>query len=471
MMVRFIRDFFIYGFASVIGKIAAIFLMPIYTNILTKEEYGAMAMITACKGIIDLVSNLNIHSGIARDYYEPDVNRRDLVSTGIWSILSISCSVLLLLFLTKSFWLSTVLGLDGKYMLPFIMMLVSIPAGSSLSYFAIMTRFERKPVMYSIGAILQLIIQIGISVYGVVILRVGIVSVFFGVLVGELVGIIYYSIINRNNIGFTFKWVYLKRALAFSIPTLPAILAGWVDSSMGQILIGKFISQEQLGVYSVAIQFVSVFTLISVALNNVWGPYLYENYKREFFIPEVNKLYSFLVILLTAVSINLSLLSKELVVFLSNRTYMEASEYLTLLCVPMSLYLLFPIVNSGISISRDTKYTGIAYVVGSLINMLSLFIWLPKIGVLSVPISLALSRISTYVILYLVSKSKQVIVLPNHKLWVLILSVILCYVILRINISIVFRIVILTCVDCSIILYFWKKMKYFSRFRKNVNIL
>ena len=40
-MWSFIKDFFIYGFASVLGKIAAIFLMPIYTNILTKEEYGA----------------------------------------------------------------------------------------------------------------------------------------------------------------------------------------------------------------------------------------------------------------------------------------------------------------------------------------------------------------------------------------------------------------------------------------------
>ena len=179
-MWRFIKDFFIYGFASVLGKIAAIFLMPIYTNILTKEEYGAMALITACKGIIDLISNLNIHSGIARDYYEPDINRKKLVSTGIWSILGISCTVLVVLLLTRGFWLTSVLGLETIYMLPFVVMLVSIPAGSSLSYFAIMTRFERKSVKYSIGTILQLIVQIGISIYGVVVLRTGIVSIFIG---------------------------------------------------------------------------------------------------------------------------------------------------------------------------------------------------------------------------------------------------------------------------------------------------
>ena len=54
-MNSFFKDFLIYGFASMVGKIAAIFLIPIYTNVLTREEYGAMALIVSCKGIIDLI--------------------------------------------------------------------------------------------------------------------------------------------------------------------------------------------------------------------------------------------------------------------------------------------------------------------------------------------------------------------------------------------------------------------------------
>lgn len=55
-MWRFFKDFMTYGVVSILGKLAAVFLMPIYTSILTKEEYGAMALITSCKGIIDLIS-------------------------------------------------------------------------------------------------------------------------------------------------------------------------------------------------------------------------------------------------------------------------------------------------------------------------------------------------------------------------------------------------------------------------------
>ena len=103
-MLRFFRDFFIYGFASILGKLAAVFLMPVYTNVLTREEYGAMALITSIKGIIDLFSNLNIHSGIAREYNETGVNRTKLVSTGFFSILGISLSVMLIMILSQSFW-------------------------------------------------------------------------------------------------------------------------------------------------------------------------------------------------------------------------------------------------------------------------------------------------------------------------------------------------------------------------------
>ena len=120
--------------------------------------------------------------------------------------------------------------------------------------------------------LLQLLIQIIVSVIGVVYLHYGIAAIFAGILCGEMFGIFYFTYINRSNIGFTFDKSYLKRVLLFSIPTLPAILAGWIDSSIGQIIIGKYISKADLGVYSVALQLASVFSFISIALQNVWGP-------------------------------------------------------------------------------------------------------------------------------------------------------------------------------------------------------
>ncbi|MBO5173008.1 MAG: oligosaccharide flippase family protein [Prevotella sp.] len=467
-MKRFFKDFFIYGFASILGKVVAVFLMPIYTNILTKEEYGAMALITACQGVIGLVSNLNIHSGIARDYHEKGINRTQLVSTGIWSILGISSTILVVMLMTSKFWLTNVLGLDSIYIIPFTLMLFTIPAASLLSYFAILTRFKKKPILYSIGTIIQLLVQLTVSITGVVFLRLGILSIFAGTLCGELFGILYYSYINRINIAFTFNREYLKRALLFSIPTLPAILAGWIDSSMGQIIIGKYISTAELGVYSIALQLSSVFAFISIGLNNVWQPYLYENYQKEGFLKDINKLYTAIVLILTIISVSVSLMSKEIVLLLSNSSYLEASKYFTLLCIPMCVYLLFPVATSGISISRDTKYISISYIVGSVINIVFLFIMIKSIGIYSVPIALGLSRIATYSISYYVSKKKGIIVLPNGVLVLLIASILACFFITKSNLGTIYRAAIAVLVCGIIAAYIVKSInpKHFITARK-----
>ena len=442
-MWRFVKDFLIYGIAPILGKIAATFLIPIYTSILTTEEYGAMALITSCKGVLDLISNLNIHSGIARDYYEvSEDNRKTLVSTGLFSIIGISSFVCIAAVCSRTFWCETVLGMEPVYLLAFTLMLLSVPTGSLSSYLSIMTRFQKKPVLYTIASFIQLVVQISLSIYLVVYARVGVVGVFVGVLVGEVFTVTYLLFINRGLIGLKFDTKYLKRALVFALPTLPAILAGWVDSSLGQIIVGRNISKADLGVYSIALSIASVFTLVSTAFQNVWSPYLYENYKNESFNRDIKRLFSVFVTVLLFISVSLSLFSKEIILLLTNPEYIEATKYLTLLCVPMSIYLLFPIASSGVSISRDTKYIGISYIMGSVINVAVLFCTIGYLGVVAVPLCLGLSRIVTYMTLYKISEKKINYNVPNGLLVVFVLIVGLCYLIQMFGLKVYYRIAI-----------------------------
>lgn len=454
-MWKFFKDFFIYGFASILGKVAAIFLIPIYTSILTKEEYGAMAMLISVKGIIDLISNLNIHSGVARDYYEKDIDRKELVSTGLWSIMSLSCTILILMLLTKSFWLNSVLKLSG-YNSSFILVLLSIPAGGFVSYFSILTRFKKKSIQYSVGNIIALVIRISISIFTVVVLKWGIFGFFVATLIDEVFAISYFGYICREFFCFKFNWSYLKRVLKYSVPVLPAIAAGWVDTSLGQLLMGKFVSLSDLGVYSIAVSISSVFTLIGVALNNVWQPYLFENYKCEGFQKEVARLYLMFVLILCLVTCNLSLFSKEIVLILSNPNYLDATLYLTILCVPASFYLLFPMASSGISISRDTKHISIAYVIGSGFNILFLVVLLPIIGVFTVPLGLVVSRILTYSYMAYITKEKKILILPNKALIFLVIIASFCFFIIYNHIGLVYRMMVMLSIN-SLLLYWANK--------------
>lgn len=466
-MKRFFKDFFIYGFASIFGKMAAVFLIPVYTSILTKEEYGAMAMITAFKGIIDLFSNLNIHSGISRDYYEIKDDRKRLVSTGLISILTCAFIVLCIISAFSHFITDDLLEIP-KYYWAFMVMAMSIPAGSTMSYFSILTRYKKKPTLFTVGNILQLIIQIGISIVGVVVLRKGIISIFIGILCGEIFSILYFGYINRSDIGITFKKEYLYKALKFSIPTLPAILAGWLDSSLGQVLIGKYVSMAELGVYSLALSLSSVFTLVSTAFQNVWSPFLYENYNKSNFNNEAKKLFATFCLALILITISVSTLAPELILLLSNRGYLDASIYFPLLCIPMSVYLLFPFASSGVSISRDTKYIGISYVGGSLLNVVLMFLLLQHLSILAVPIALCASRIFTFFFLYVVSNKKIELKLPIDLIGVLTLVAVFIFLLNYYKTGLLTRVCTFVCLSSLVCCYIQYRYNYMSVIRLQI---
>ncbi len=423
-MLHFLKDFFIYGFVSILGKLAAVFLIPVYTSILTKEEYGAMALIVSCKGVIDLVSNLNIHSGIVRDYYDVGKDRTRLVSTGLFSILVLSCFTLLIVLLLSDFLVTDILYIPN-FKSAFVLMALSIPVGSLMSYFSILARFKKRPLLYSIGCLVQLLVQILVSLIGVVYLKLGIPSIFFGVLAGEIISVIYFAFLNKSYISFSFNRDYLKRALCFAIPTLPAILAGWIDTSLGQIIVGRFIDVEELGVYSLALQLASVFTLVSAAFQNVWAPFLYEHYSKESFSSEASRLFSVITVILLCISITLSFFSKEIVLLLSNSNYENASIYVPILCIAMSFYMLFPFAISGIEVMRKTHYIGFGYVFGSILNILTIIVLIRYVGVLAAPISLSLSRIMSFVFMWRKSHKYLQFKCPS----ILLVAIVLCSVI------------------------------------------
>jgi O-antigen/teichoic acid export membrane protein len=396
-MLNFLKQFLIYGFASVLSKIAAVFLLPLYTNVLSQEEYGALAMITAAKGIIDLFSNLNIHSGVARDYYEKDIDRTKVISTGFFSIIFVSLLFMFIMLYSRDYWITNVLDVR-KYEKAFIFMLFTIPAGSLFSYFAILTRYKQKVIAYSLGSLLQLCIQIGLTVYFILIVESGIVGVFYGMLAGELIGIIYFYLLNREYIRFTFHKDLLKRVLKYSLPTLPAIAAIWVDSNLGQLFIGKYISLEDAGIYSIALRIASVFMLIQQAFGNVWLPFVYENLNKPTFEKDIMRIFNAATFALVLISVNLSVLSKYIVLLLSTPEYIDSAILLTLLTIPMSISILNQFASIGPNISRKTKYISYANISGSVVNISCLVIFMPIYGIIAVPLCLLLSRLIVFLL-------------------------------------------------------------------------
>ena len=152
-------------------------------------------------------------------------------------------------------------------------------------------------------------------------------------------------------------------------------------------------------------------------------------------------------------------MADEIVLILAQPTYLDAVKYITILCLPLSIYMLLPFVTSGIQISRKTKYLSYANCAGSLVNLIILVTLLPRFGVIVAPLSLTVSRLVNYFI----SKyySSKFIDLRFPDSWILIFAAVIavCY---AVNVSDVPRYVVwlgLFVIDGFIAWYFIKQIK------------
>jgi O-antigen/teichoic acid export membrane protein len=205
-----------------------------------------------------------------------------------------------------------------------------------------------------------------------------------------------------------------------------------------------------------------------VALNNVWSPYVYENYKKVNFTKEVSRLYKIVLYGLIFLTFNLSLMSKDIVLLLSNPSYIKASKYFILLCFPMCVYLLLPFVSVAVNLNRETKYLSYSYVSGSVFNLVLLILLLPRFGIMIVPVSLAISRIINYIILYNYAKKKINVLYPNKLLIIFLIVNILCFIIMQFDIHRFYIYGITLLLDIMFIYWTNKKFKWINLFlRKN----
>jgi O-antigen/teichoic acid export membrane protein len=141
---------------------------------------------------------------------------------------------------------------------------------------------------------------------------------------------------------------------------------------------------------------------------------------------------------------------------LSNDEYLKAALYFPLLCIPMSFYMLFPIANSGIMISRETKYVGISYVTGSTINVITIIALIKYLGVYAIPIALSLSRLFTFEYMRRKSNRRLNLKCPYFILITLIVVSVGSFVVNLFEIKLYIR--ILSSCICVIFMYYYTKV-------------
>ncbi|MEL1241485.1 lipopolysaccharide biosynthesis protein [Flavobacterium flavipallidum] len=287
----------IYGLATVVPRMFSFLLVPLYTDLLPKDEYGKVTIIFAWMIFFNVILAYGMETAFFRFYNKED-NKQSVVETSMVSIFwtTIMFLVAALLFRTT---LAEWSGIDTQYITYSIWILV-LDALVIIPFSKL--RALQRPIMYAIIKIGNVLVNLLLSVLFLVYLPKlaaynpsGIASSFY--IENFQVGYIFLANIIASLMTFVVlspDYVFLKwkidfslwkRMMVYGLPILVAGIAFAINEQFDKILLSKLlpksIADDEVGVYSACYKLGLFMVLYRTAYTLGIEPFFFSHAKNE----------------------------------------------------------------------------------------------------------------------------------------------------------------------------------------------
>tara|TARA_R110000851_G_scaffold303218_1_gene460752 strand:+ start:12604 stop:13902 length:1299 start_codon:yes stop_codon:yes gene_type:complete len=388
MIKAFFKDSLLYTFANLFTRGIGFVLLPIYTRIISKQEYGLFDYLTTIGLLLGVVVTLEVTQAIYRfiPEYKDELSKQiKLASTGFWFSVGMY-SLLCVFFFVFSTQLAETLLDDAMFTELVKITSILFLSNAILYNFTSLMRAKLLSKQVVLVSTLNAIFVASFSLLLVVYFKLGLLGLITGQLIGVSLSIFVALFFVKTWVKLVFCFQSLKEMLSFSAPLILSSIGVVLSMFVDRVMLKEFLGAEQLASYAVAIKIASIVTLLMVGFQSALTPLIYANYQKEETPQKIAKLFHFY---LSASALSLLLLggaADSLITIVAGAQYEEAASYVApLVCGALlsSMYLFFP----GLSIAKKTSIIAIVNVFAGLFNVVLNYVFIPKFGALGAAFS------------------------------------------------------------------------------------
>ena len=361
---------------SVMQKGIQFLITPVYTRLLTTEEYGYYSIYVTWQSILMIIATLNLSAGVFYNgmmKFEND--RKTFISSmqGLANVCTITVFVIIFAFIKP---LSTFIGLDTIII---IGMFISFLLYPSFDYWSQYNRyiFNYRPLI--LWTVLFALVSSGLSVAFIFIIPEKKYAVILGTIVTQIVwgGIFYIkTLIEGKGLYKKEYWVF---ALKFNIPLIPHYLSFIILGQSDRVMIKLFCGTDAVGIYSLSYTVSLMLSIVVNAITSTFAPWTYQKLKKKD-ANSVKKCTNMVLIMLAAMVILCVLIAPELIKILGTEEYLQAMWIIPpvmLSCFFTMVYSLFANIEFYY---EKSIYVMTASVIAAIANIILNAIFIPIYG-------------------------------------------------------------------------------------------
>lgn len=356
MLKAVLRDSLVYGLASLLSKGLAIFLLPLYTRVLSPSDYGAYDLLITLGALANLVVALEISQGLARhwaDAAEPAVRRR-LASTSLWFSVLMYSLFLIVGLLAASQFNALLLG-DARYLNAFCLGVGFIAVNGIYYLLLNQFRWELRSKAYALASVAYALFTLLFAMVFCLWLDLGLVGVMQAQLMAALLACLLCLWLLRRTFGWLFDVGQLHAMLRFSAPLVPAGLAVFISLYVNRFALNHFGNLEDVGHFGIGSRIAALSALLILGIQAALTPLVYQHYRDPQTPGQIARLFSWFMAVALVGCLFLALFARELLMLFATPEFMAGAALVGVLAPALLLSQMY-IFAPGIAIAKKTHW-------------------------------------------------------------------------------------------------------------------
>lgn len=384
-----------------VGKVCtqciSFFLLPLYTAILSAEDYGTFDLFVTYATLLLPLINWQLDQGLFRfmlDYRGNKDEQKKLFSTLLLSSTAQNIIYVILFICIEPF-----LKIENAY---FLLLYVVLQV-----YNALFLQFVRGlgySIKYTIASFISASATTVLNVIALVFLRMGLQGLFVSTLTAQLLTLIYLVVSSRSWEYFSLKNARIgtfKKVGTYSIPLIPNNLAWWVVNASDRTIISHVLGTAANGIYSVANKFPNVFINFYNILNLSWTETVSLHYNDEDRDEFLTDTMTSLVKLFVAACLGIVACMPFVFPIMVNAKYNAAYNQILILMYAMLFRVLVGLYSCVYVEKKNAKKIAYTSISAAIINITVDLILINKIQVFAASLSTLVAFLSMFIVRYI----------------------------------------------------------------------
>lgn len=391
-----------YLIANIATKALLFISIPIYTRLLSVEEYGIVNVFMSTIYVAAVLLTLNTEVAIGRYYFDTkdieEFKRFVGSSVNLTTLIMIITSILFLIFVKP---ISEKLSFDSFLTISILpVALYSIIYSIFEQIYNPMFQSKKIAVVSSVKTYLAF----ALSIVFIIMMKE---NKYMGYVWGNILAMVLLSVYLFKQIKpyytFCFSRQHIKYIFNYCLPYLPYSLSGVILAQFGRLFISNESGFEKAGVYSFASNISMIMLVLIMVVHQAWNPY-YFRYMNEDDRRSIDADYDLIWRATLIIGIAICLFGQEIGWLMGGAEYWQSLHILPVLVTGYVFYQWAYVYMRNSGYAKKTIWNAIAVISGGFLNIIFSYLLMPLYHELGVAIAFCASYMEILLVSYIANK-------------------------------------------------------------------